>query len=216
MITINHPLLEKYIDSSATEEISYLKELRAETIKKAPMSQMLCSHSQGLLLSLLSLIKNPSSILEIGTYTGYSALCLAQGLQANGSLITIDKDTNTQAIAKNFFQKANFIHKITSLIGVASEIIATLNKTFDIIFIDADKVNYSLYYDLVFQKLTKGGIILVDNVLWRGKVIEDTQINLKDSQAIAISNFNKKVVKDNRVLCSIIPIRDGLMMIYKK
>ena len=154
---------------------------------------------------------NPTFILEIGTYTGYSALCLAEGLKNDGKLITIDPNEETNVFAQQYFNKSENKNKIELLEGNAQTIIPTLNHTWDLVFIDADKKNYNVYYDLVINNLKSGGIIIADNVLWSGKVLDEQ----KDSDTQLIHAFNQKVNNDGRVQNVLLPIRDGLMLIQK-
>jgi predicted O-methyltransferase YrrM len=154
----------------------------------------------------------PTRVLEIGTFTGYAAICLAEGLPENGKLFTIDINEELEAIARTHIEKAGLQNKIIQIIGNAAQEIQQLNETFDLVFIDADKQNYSLYYDLVLDKVRSGGFILADNVLWSGKIIDEQ----KDKDTKKLAEFNDKVQQDNRVENVIVSIRDGIMMIRKK
>jgi len=154
----------------------------------------------------------PACVLEIGTFTGYAAICLAEGLPENGKLFTIDINEELEAIARTHIEKAGLQNKIIQIIGNAVQEIQQLNETFDLVFIDADKQNYSLYYDLVIDKVRSGGFILADNVLWSGKIIDEQ----KDKDTKKLAEFNDKVQQDNRVENVIVSIRDGIMMIRKK
>jgi predicted O-methyltransferase YrrM len=174
---------------------------------------MLSGHLQGNFLSMISKMIRPKQILEIGTYTGYSAICLAQGLQDGGKLHTIDNNEQLEKMTRSFFDQAGLKDKIHFYIGDASTVIPTIKEQFDIVFIDADKKNYSLYYDMVFDAVRKGGYIIADNVLWSGKIL-DTQKN-NDRETVLIDEFNKKVHSDARVEHQLIPIRDGLMIAKK-
>lgn len=205
-------IIQKYAEDHTSPESSILYELNRQTHLKALMPRMLSGHLQGRLLSMLSHMLAPRRILEIGTYTGYSALCLAEGLQPDGKLITIDKNEELEDLAKSFFSKAGMLHKIKMIIGNALEILPQLNETWDLVFIDADKINYSRYYEMVLPKVRKNGWIIVDNVLWSGKVA-DSQFTDKDTQALR--NFNKIVQNDPSVENLLLPIRDGLMLIRK-
>jgi len=173
---------------------------------------MLSGKVQGQFLQMISKMLRPQKILEIGTFTGYSALCLAQGLTENGKLFTIDINEELEDLVRAHIEQAGFQNKIIQLIGNAVEEIPKLNETFDLVFIDADKQNYSLYYDLVFDKVRSGGFIFADNVLWSGKIIEEK----KDKDTQKLADFNDKVQQDNRVENVIVSIRDGIMMIQKK
>ena len=156
----------------------------------------------------------PKYILEIGTYTGYSAICLCEGLQEGGKLFTIDINNELEAINKKYFDKAGVSDKIERVTGNALEIIPMLEINFDLVFIDADKTNYANYYDMVFDKMNSGGIILADNVLWSGKILEDKKDMDEDTRALF--EFNKKIMSDDRVENILLPVRDGLMIIRKK
>ena len=163
-------------------------------------------------LQMISHAVQPNRVLEIGTYTGYSAICLAAGLQENGKLFTIDINEELEQIVKTHVEKAGLQHKIIQIIGDATKEINNLNETFDIVFIDADKQNYSLYYDLVIDKVRTGGFILADNVLWSGKIIDEK----KDKDTQKLAEFNDKIQQDNRVENVIVSMRDGIMMMRKK
>jgi len=174
---------------------------------------MLSGHLQGKLLEMMSCMLQPFQILEIGTYTGYSAIALCKGLQENGMLHTIDINAELEAISLKYFKKAGLDHKIKHYTGNALEIIPTINQTFDLVFIDADKENYVNYFELIIDKVRKGGIIIADNVLWSGKVLTATSSNDKETQGII--EFNKYVNKDKRVENLLLPFRDGLMIMRK-
>jgi predicted O-methyltransferase YrrM len=174
---------------------------------------MLSGHLQGRILSMMSKMINPKYILEIGTYTGYSAICLAEGMQSDGKLITIDINEELSDMSQAYFAKAGFNKNIESHVGNALDIIPTLNHSWDLVFIDADKVNYSNYYDLVINGLNHGGFIIADNVLWSGKVVEPIMPNDKDTKELL--EFNKKVNEDSRVENVLMPVRDGLMILRK-
>ncbi|MBA3683316.1 MAG: O-methyltransferase [Bacteroidetes bacterium] len=204
--------LSAYSESFSEKESDLLKELNRETNLKVNQPRMLSGHIQGRLLSFLSKMQQPELILEIGTYTGYSALCLAEGLKENGKLITIDPNEETNAFAQKYFNRSPLRDKIELHTGQAGSVIPTLNKQIDLVFIDADKKNYALYFDLVIEKVKKGGLIIADNVLWSGKVIQ-TDMD-KDTQAI--HDFNQKVSKDERIETLLLPVRDGLMLMRKR
>lgn len=172
---------------------------------------MLSGHLQGRFLSFISALLAPQNILEIGTYTGYSALCLAEGLGPDGKLYTIDPNEETNHFARGFFKRSVHAAKINLLQGQASSIIPTLDVTFDLVFIDADKRNYALYLDLVIEKVRPGGIIIADNVLWSGKVLQDAQ----DSETLAIQSFNEKVHLHPELQHLLLPLRDGLMLMRR-
>jgi predicted O-methyltransferase YrrM len=172
---------------------------------------MLSGHLQGRLLSMLSRMKSPKRILEIGTYTGYSALCLAEGLQDGGTLTTIDINEELEQSVRDYIQKAGMQSKINFLVGNALKLIPTLDEQWDLVFIDADKENYHRYYDLVIDRVNLNGIILADNVLWSGKVLDEKP----DKDTKAIIDFNSKIQNDPRVENVLLPVRDGIMMMRK-
>ncbi len=206
--------LNDYCLLHTEEEDEVLKELQRETHLKVMSPRMLSGHLQGSWLSFLSKVAKPDLILEIGTYTGYSAICLAKGLSANGKLITIDVNEETESIAKKYFQKSGFENKIEFVLGDAKQVIPGITEQIDIVFIDADKRNYSLYYDLVIDKVRSGGLIIADNVLWSGKILELDKNKDVDTQAI--HQFNEKIKNDNRIEKILLPLRDGLFVIRKK
>ncbi len=206
--------LEKYLDRHRTSEIDLLKKLEKETFQKTTQPQMLSGGFQGRLLSLISKMIRPKTILEIGTFTGYATLCLAEGLPENGKIITIDRNEELMYLPKKYFAESEFTKQIEIKIGNALEVLDELDETFDLVFIDADKSNYINYYQKVLKKMNSGGIILADNVLWYGKVLEETKPNDKDTQIL--KEFNELVANDNRVEIVILPIRDGISLIRKK
>ncbi len=198
-----------YCEKHSTEESDLLKFINRETHAKVMMPRMLSGHLQGNVLAMISQMIQPKNILEIGTFTGYSAICLAQGLQEGGKLYTIDINEELEVFVRNNIAKAGLSNEIDLRIGNALEIIPTLPVSYyDLVFIDADKVNYEIYYDLIIDKVRKGGFIIADNVLWSGKVVTDA----KDKDTIAIKDFNTKVQEDSRVFNTLFPIRDGLMI----
>ena len=203
---------EKYIDQHCSDESDALQQLNRKTQTDVLMPQMLSGKVQGQFLQMISHAVQPNRVLEIGTYTGYSAICLAAGLQENGKLFTIDINEELEQIVKTHVEKAGLQHKIIQIIGDATKEINNLNETFDIVFIDADKQNYSLYYDLVIDKVRTGGFILADNVLWSGKIIDEK----KDKDTLKLAEFNDKIQQDNRVENVIVSMRDGIMMMRKK
>ena len=200
--------LENYVANHSQQEPELLVKLNKETHQKILQPRMLSGHFQGRVLSMLSKIINPKSILEIGTYTGYAALCLAEGLQENGTLDTIDINEELEEIQQKYFDLSEFSNQITQHIGDAIEIIPTLNKKFDLVFIDADKENYINYFHLIVPLMNKGGIILSDNVLWSGKVLEEVKANDKSTQILL--DYNRIINEDERVETVLLPIRDGL------
>ncbi len=206
--------ISAYAEDHTTEESKALHELNRETNAKVLNPRMLSGHLQGRVLSMISHMIKPRLVLEIGTYTGYSAICLSEGLMEGGMIHTIDINDELGEIVKKHITAASVSHKIKTYTGNALDIIPTISETFDLVFIDADKINYSNYYDLVFNKLKQEGFILADNVLWSGKVLEDR--TKMDPDTLAIDDFNKKVMGDKRVENVILPIRDGLMLVRKK
>lgn len=207
------PELAAYIEAHTLAESPVLAALNRETHTKVLMPRMLSGHLQGQVLRMLSGMIRPKQILEIGTYTGYSAICLAEGLVQNGILHTIDINEELSEMMNHYFQQAKVSDKIKCYTGDAKKIIPTIHEQFDIVFIDADKENYSNYYDLIFDKVRKGGYIIADNVLWSGKVVGDSKKMDKDTKAILA--FNQKVHQDTRVENVLFPIRDGLMIAKK-
>lgn len=210
---IDQVLLDQYILNHTSPEEDYLNELDRETHLKVLRSRMLSGHLQGQILSMISCMIKPKCILEIGTFTGYSALCLAKGLAENGQLHTIEIDDEMESIAKKYFNKSGMGNKIIQHIGDARTIIPELKQSFDLVFIDADKCEYCEYYNLVFPYVQVGGFILADNVLWNGKVIDAEAID--EEQTRGILDFNKLVQKDPRVENVILTVRDGIMLIRK-
>jgi caffeoyl-CoA O-methyltransferase len=206
--------IQSYAEQHTSAESALLTELLQKTYHERVDKSMLSGFYQGRLLAMFSKMLAPRRILEIGTYMGYSALCLAEGLAEDGKLITLDIQPETQEIAKEFWARTPLYSKIESYLGNALEIIPMLGETFDLVFIDADKPNYANYYDLIFPHLRTGGIILADNVLWSGKVL-DTKTN-DDESTVALSEFNKKIQADERVSNILFAVRDGLMVIRKE
>ncbi len=204
--------LTDYAEKFTSEESQVLRELREHCYAHYEDSAMLSGFFQGRLLSMFSHMIRPRVVLEIGTYLGYSALCLAEGLADGGKVITLDIQEDTNAVARSFVEKSDFRDKIEFRLGFGTEIIPALSETFDLVFIDADKPNYSNYYDLVFEKLRPGGLTIADNVLWSGKVLDAE----RDENAEALHNYNVKVLADERVENVLLPIRDGLMVARKK
>ncbi|MEO6051901.1 MAG: O-methyltransferase [Pyrinomonadaceae bacterium] len=203
--------LTEYVEAFTSSESQVLQELGEHCYAHFEDSRMLSGFFQGRVLSMLSHMICPTVVLEIGTYLGYSALCLAEGLATNGKVITLDIQEDTNTVARSFVGKTEYKHCIDFHLGNAVDIIPTLPNTFDLVFIDADKPNYSNYYDLVFDRVRPGGFIIADNVLWSGKVIEDE----KDENTQALHDFSKMVLADRRVSNVLLPIRDGLMVVRK-
>ncbi|GAB3702043.1 O-methyltransferase [Spirosoma flavus] len=203
-----------YAEAHTSPEGELLRRLNRNTHAHVMAPRMLSGHLQGRLLAMLSQMIRPRRILEIGTYTGYSALCLAEGLTDDGLLITIDQNEELESFARSYWQQSPWGNKIDFRIGSASDIIPTLSDTFDLVFIDADKRNYPLYFDLIFNKLRTGGFILADNVLWSGKVVERVKQSDLDTQSVLA--FNQLIQNDPRVENVLLPVRDGIMMIRKR
>lgn len=204
--------LTNYLDQHCEPEDELLKHINRETHLKVLMPRMLSGHFQGRLLSMLSKMIRPERILEIGTYTGYATLCLAEGLKENGLIHTIDINGELEDMVRGYFNKSKYSQQIQYHIGNALNVIPELNETLDLVFIDADKKNNSNYYNLIFEKVRPGGLIIVDNVLWSGKVLTENQ----DKDTREISQFNLMIKADPRVEKLILPVRDGLFMILKK
>lgn len=204
--------LNDYIEKHTRDEGDVLKALDRETNLKVLMPRMLSGHIQGQVLRMLSMMIRPETILEIGTFTGYSGICLADGLQPGGRLHTIDINVELQDMVEAYFEKAGVKDKIVYHTGNAMEIIPAMDMLFDLVFIDADKENYSNYFDLVIDKVRPGGYILADNVLWSGKVIQPKP----DEETRSIMAFNDKVMADTRVENVLFPVRDGIMVMRKR
>jgi len=205
--------IDAYSVAHTTSETEVLSDLNRQTNIQILQPRMLSGHLQGRVLSMLSHMIQPTNILEIGTYTGYSAICLAEGLKENGKVVTIDRNPELEDFTLSYFEKANVSNKIDFRIGNAIDIIPTLKETFDLVFIDADKTNYSNYFDLVIDKLPKGAYIIADNVLWSGKVVQ--KVEELDMETKAIVEYNEKIHNDPRVDNILFPIRDGLMIARK-
>lgn len=203
--------LQRYSEQHTSPESDLLRSVNRNTHANVLRPRMLSGHLQGRVLAMFSQMLRPNRILEIGTYTGYSALCLAEGLTNEGKLITIDINEELGKMVRDAFAASPLGATIDFRIGDARTIIPSLTETFDMVFIDADKENYALYYDLVIDKVRPGGIILADNVLWSGKVVEPKP----DKDTVAIREFNRKIQQDDRVENVLLPIRDGIMMIRK-
>ena len=200
--------INEYVVDNSQKEPQILQELTKETWQRVLNPRMLSGAFQGRILSMISKIINPKDILEIGTYTGYSAICIAEGISNEATIDTIDKNEELEDIQNRYFKKSGFRDQIKQHIGNALEIIPTLNKKFDLVFIDADKSNYCNYFNLVIGKMKKGGIILSDNVLWSGKVVE--KLDKKDIDTKALLEYNRLLNSDPRVETVLLPIRDGL------
>ena len=213
--TGNHHIdLENYIEAHTSVEDDVLLELRRQTHLKILRPRMVSGPVQGQLLSMLCRMIRPEAVLEIGTFTGYSAICMARGLEQNGHVDTIERDDELEDFTRPWFSKAGVEDKITLHIGDALNVITTMNKTFDLVFMDGDKREYPAYYEAVIPKIKPGGFLLADNILWNGKVVESPDPG--DEYTKGILKFNKMVKEDSRVEQVTLPIRDGLMMIYVK
>jgi caffeoyl-CoA O-methyltransferase len=206
--------VEQYAIEHSKPEEAVLEDLNRETWAKVLRPRMLSGHLQGKILETFSYMIQPKRILEVGTYTGYSAICMARGLAKDGKLITIDINDEISHIAQSYFQKAALTDRIELKIGDARNIIPTLTETWDMVFIDADKENYALYFDLIFDHVRPGGFIIADNVLWSGKVMEP--YDRLDEETKSLVDFNRKIMEDPRVDNVLMPVRDGLMVIRKK
>jgi len=200
--------IDDYVVNHSQKEPKLLQQLHKETWQKVLNPRMLSGAFQGRVLSMISKLTHPATILEIGTYTGYSALCLAEGIQEQGTLYTVDKNEELESFAKKYFDKSPYKNQISQLVGNAIDIIPTIDTKFDLVFIDADKSNYVNYFKLVIDKMNSGGVILSDNVLWSGKVVEE--INPKDIDTKALIAYNKLLNSDPRIETVLLPIRDGL------
>jgi predicted O-methyltransferase YrrM len=200
--------IDNYVVNHSQQEPEILQELSKETWQKVLNPRMLSGAFQGRVLSMISKLIQPTSILEIGTYTGYSALCLAEGMSSEGKIITIDKNEELQTLQNKYFEKSGFRNQIEQRVGNAVNIIPKIEKKFDLVFIDADKSNYVNYFHLIIDKMNSGGIILSDNVLWSGKVVEE--LDPKDIDTIVLLAYNKLLNSDDRIETVLLPIRDGL------
>ncbi len=203
--------LQTYLEQHCESEPELLRYISRETHLRVAKPRMLSGHYQGRVLSFLSKLISPKRILEIGTFTGYATICLAEGLSEDGLIDTVDVNEELEERVREYFRRSDFDSKIKYHIGDAATIIPGLNATYDLVFIDADKKNNETYYDLVFDKVRKGGLIIVDNVLWYGKITSGAT----DSRSVHIRSFNEKVMNDHRVEKLILPVRDGLLIIRK-
>jgi predicted O-methyltransferase YrrM len=206
------PILDQYVCDHTAQEGELLRKINRETHLEVLQPRMLSGHFQGRVLSMFSKMIKPNRILEIGTYTGYSALCLAEGLTDEGKLVTIDVNEELENRVRGYFDSSEFSQKITYLVGDAIKLIPTINEKWDIVFIDADKLNYLNYYHLVFSSVKVGGYIIADNVLWSGKVADSTK---QDRETNVLREYNDFVHNDQRVEEVLMPIRDGLMIARK-
>ncbi|SKB61388.1 Predicted O-methyltransferase YrrM [Soonwooa buanensis] len=205
--------MDRYLEANASSEPEILKKLRKETYQKTTQPHMISGYLQGRLLSIISKMMSPNNILEIGTFTGYATLCLAEGLPKDGKIYTLDKNEDLAYIPKKYFAESEFSNQIEFILGDARHEIKNLDVTWDLVFIDADKESYLEYLDLIKPKLRSGGVILIDNVLWYGKVLEENPSN-KATQQIKL--VNKIVAEDPDFENLILPLRDGIHLIRKK
>jgi predicted O-methyltransferase YrrM len=205
--------IEAYSQAFSDPESDLLKELNRETHALILQPRMLSGHLQGRFLALIAKISQPTLILEIGTYTGYSALCLAEGLRKNGRIITIDINEELEKFARSFFDRSPYATQIDYRIADAKDEVPKIEGPLDLVFIDADKRNYAGYFDLVIDKVRSGGLIMVDNVLWSGKIID---ASAQDKSTVALRDFNQKCLEDDRVEKTLLPLRDGLLLLRKK
>lgn len=204
------PELDRYAEQNSAPEPAYLKELAEETRSSIDMPQMLSGHLQGRFLSLMSKLLAPKLALDIGTFTGYSALCMAEGLASDGRLHTIDIKTPLAPMVDRYLRKAGFRDRVHQHLAPALETIPLIEGNFDLVFIDADKQNYSNYFDLVVDRMRPGGLIIADNVLWSGKVLEDP--GMHDAETRGLAEYAQKVKRDDRVENILLPLRDGLLI----
>ncbi len=206
--------IDQYVREHSQKESDLLAQIDRDTNVNVLKPRMLSGHLQGRVLSMLSKMISPKVILEIGTFTGYSALCFAEGLQTGGKVITLDINEEIEDLVRDNFSKSPYNNVIDYRIGNALDLIPEINERFDLVFIDADKINHQAYFDLVLDKMDSGGFIIVDNVLWSGKVVESGRTKL-DKDTEAIMAFNKSAHEDDRVENVLFPIRDGLMVLRK-
>lgn len=204
--------LQKYVEDHSEPESDLLQQINRETHLHVLKPRMLSGHLQGRVLSMLSHMIRPKNILEIGTYTGYAALCMAEGMQSEGKLITIDNNEELSVRTKHYFTQSKFTKQIEMVVGNATDVIPGLKEKWDLVFIDADKENYGNYFDLIIEQVNPGGFIIADNVLWSGKVFDSDK---RDKATESIRDFNRKMHTDSRVQNVLFPIRDGLMILRK-
>jgi len=205
--------LADYANAHTSSSFALLQRIERETHLEVLQPRMLSGPFQGRLLSLISKLVQPKRILEVGTYTGYSALCLAEGLTKEGKIITLDVNQELQSRVQGYFNASDYREQIDYRTGDALDLIPTFNETWDLVFIDADKKNYLKYYDLVINRVRSGGLILADNVLWSGKVIDE---KAQDKETVLLREYNERINRDNRVENILLPIRDGIMVARKK
>ena len=208
----NEERVNVYLEATCDEENPLLKTINRETYLKETMPHMMSGHYQGRALSMISKLLSPKRILEVGTFTGYATLCLAEGLQKDGVLHTIDINEEQEERVRGYFDRSMYAHQIEYHIGDAFELIPSLEGDFDLVFIDADKKRNLIYYDMLIERVPSGGVILIDNVLWKGKVFDENP----DNQTKQVLELNNTLAKDSRVEKMILPIRDGLFVLRKK
>ncbi|MCM8794178.1 MAG: class I SAM-dependent methyltransferase [Candidatus Omnitrophica bacterium] len=204
---------ERYAEKISAPEPALLRRLREETVRTRQWPQMIAGHLQGRFLAFLTTILKPKRVLEIGTFVGYSALCFAEALPRDGKVVTIDCDPSIRPIAQRYFKEAPYGRKIELRIGMALKLLRRLKGPFELVYIDADKTNYSRYYDAVFRKVPSGGVLVADNILWSGAVLDK---KAQDAQTKALRSFARKVQSDRRVEPLLLTIRDGLLVVRKK
>lgn len=207
------PALQRYAERFSSPESPVLAELNRETHLKVLYPRMISGHLQGRILALLSLIKRPTHILEVGTYTGYAAICMSEGLAPGGRVTTIEIDPEKEDLIHKYFQKAGISEQANLLIGAAADLIPTLEGPFDLVFLDADKQNYVQYFDQVLPKMAPGGLLIADNMLWSGKVIDEKH---QDRETRGLRAFVQHVADTENVEQVLMPVRDGIMLIVKK
>jgi caffeoyl-CoA O-methyltransferase len=212
---ITTPIIESYLEKVTTEESELLKRVERETYLEVLLPNMISGHVQGRFLSMISKMIQPKRVLEIGTFTGYSALCLAEGIQENGELITLDVNDELEDRVNGYFKEANFPIQFEMKIGPALETMHTIEKGFDLIFIDADKRNYQAYYEKALEWILPNKFILIDNTLWKAKVATIEPLSM-DKDTAHLNELNEKIKNDNRVEVVVLPLRDGLTLIRKK
>ncbi|TGE22871.1 O-methyltransferase [Hymenobacter metallicola] len=208
--------LQAYAEAHSTPETELLRRLNRETHVQVLAPRMLSGHLQGRVLSMLSHMVRPRRVLELGTFTGYSALCLAEGLTADGELHTVEQNPELEARIRRYVQEAGLAHRIHLHIGDATAVLGTLQETWDLVFIDADKINNARYYELVLPRVRPGGFLLIDNVLWSGKALPSYSLKPSDKDAHAVRAFNDLVQQDERVENVFLSLRDGLLMVRKR
>lgn len=207
----NAQKVQEYVEGMTTPETDVLYQLKRETFLKAPSPQMVSGHYQGRLLTMITQMIRPKRVLEVGTFTGYTAICFGMGLPEDGQVHTIEVNEERETIIRKYLEKAEMQDKVTLYIGDAKEVIPTIDEMFDLVFIDASKMEYDTYFDLIFEKVRPGGFIMSDNVLWYGKVLEEK----KDKKTAAIHDFNVRIQEDERVENILLPMMDGIMIARK-